>query len=82
MEAVAAQVGRIARQHLGLRVQRLAEKNPARVRPPSALARRVRIAFLVAQLVMYAVRGNPEDRPALERQRGANVMAYSSHLGT
>ena len=32
----------------------------------------MRIAFLVGVLVMHAVRGDPEDRPALERQRAAD----------
>ena len=52
----------------GLRMQRFAKENPAGVRPPSAFARRVRIAFLVAELVMHAMRRDPEDRPALKRQ--------------
>jgi len=67
MKTVSAQVGRVARQHRGLRVQRCAEEDPAGVRPiHAAFARRVRIAFLVAQLVMDPMRGNPEDGAALE----------------
>ena len=45
VEAVAAEVGRVAQQRLSLRVQGLAEEQPAGVRPPSAFAGSVRIAF-------------------------------------
>ena len=51
---------------------RLAEQDPAHVRPEAAVARRVRIAVVVGVLVVDAVRRHPEDRPALERQRAAD----------
>ena len=81
MEAVAAQVGRVARQNLDLPVQRLAEEDPAGVRPPAAFARGVRIAFLVAELVMDAMRRHPEDRSALKRQRGEDGHDVFEPLG-
>ena len=37
-----------------------------------AVARAVRIAFVVGQLVMLPVRRHPEDRSALERHRAAD----------
>lgn len=40
--------------------------DPADVRPPGTIVRRVRIAFLVAVLMVNAVRGHPEDRSALK----------------
>ena len=52
-------------------MQPFAAEDPAHVRPPRAFARRVRIAFMIGVLVVDAVRGHPEDRPAFERQRGA-----------
>ena len=52
-------------------MQALAAENPAGVRPPRAFARRVRIAFAIRVLVMDAMRRDPEDRPAFERQRAA-----------
>ena len=52
-------------------MQPLAGQDPAHVRPPGALARRVRIAFPVGLLMMDAMGRDPEDRPALERQRAA-----------
>ena len=52
-------------------VHAFAPEDPAHVRPPRAFARRVRIAFVIRVLVVDAVRGDPEDRPALERERAA-----------
>jgi hypothetical protein len=43
-----------------------------RLRPPSALAGRMRVALLVAQLMMDAMGGHPEDRPSFQSQRGAD----------
>ena len=42
------------------------------MRPPAAIARRMWISGQVRVLVVYAVGGDPGDRPALERQRAAN----------
>ena len=56
----------------GVVVLRFAEENPAHVRPEAADARRVRIERLVGVLMVQAVRGDPEDRPAFERQRAAD----------
>lgn len=50
----------------------LSDKEPADVSPPAAITGRVRIARLVGFLVMDSMRRNPEDRSALERQRGTN----------
>ena len=51
---------------------RLAEQNPAHVRPEAADPRRVRIAGLVGVLVVHAMGRDPENRSALERQRAAD----------
>ena len=58
-----------------------AAHDPAHVRPEAAVARAVRIAGLVGELMMHAVRGHPEDRPALERQRGAGGEEILKPLG-
>ena len=71
VEAVAHQVGNIAREGLSLRVQRVAPDHPAGMGPPAALARRVRVAFVVTILVMDAMYRYPEDGPSLERERGS-----------
>ena len=42
------------------------------MRPPLAIARRVRIAFLVRELVMLTMRGHPQERAPLQRRRAAN----------
>ncbi len=81
VEAVAAQVGDVASQNGGLRMQGVAEEDPAGVCPPAAFARRVRIAFLVAQLVVHAMSGHPEDRPALKRESGADGHQVLDPLG-
>ena len=72
VEFVFGEVGDVARERGGVVVHGLAHQNPAHVRPPFAVHRRMRIAFFVGMLVMDAVRGYPEDRAALERERGAN----------
>src|SRR5580692_5009585 len=42
------------------------------MRPPLALDRRMRVAILIRVLVMNAVRRDPENRSAFERERGAD----------
>ena len=81
VEAVAAEVGQIAGEGLGLRVQRVAPEDPAGVGPPSAFARGVRVAFLIAVLVMDAMGGDPEDGSALKRESGANRHGVLKPLG-
>src|SRR5580700_3542093 len=49
----------------------LAHQDPSHMRPPLAVDGRVRIAIVVGELMMNAVRCHPENRSALERQRGA-----------
>ncbi len=72
VDGVLGQVGHVPAQHGGVVVHRLAHEDPAHVRPEGALARRVRIAVVVRVLVVDAVRGHPEDRAALERERAAD----------
>src|SRR5580698_3722849 len=52
VEAVTAQVRRIAVKKVRLRMKRIAEEKPACVCPPSTLTGCVRISFMVAVLVM------------------------------
>src|SRR5919197_305427 len=40
--------------------------------PPGAIARRMWIAVFIRKLMMNAMRGHPEDRPALHRQGTAD----------
>ena len=72
VERVLAEVGRVARHARGVVVLRLAEDDPADVRPEPADARRVRVVRLVGVLMVQAVGGDPEDRSAFERQRAAD----------
>ena len=80
VERVSAEVGRVARHERGVVVVRFAEENPADVRPEAADARRVRIERLVRVLMVLAVGGDPEDRPALERQRAADRQEILEQL--
>src|SRR5262245_7406230 len=50
-------------------MQTLAGQDPAGMGPPGALARRMRIAFVIGMLVMDAMRGYPENGPPFERER-------------
>ena len=67
---IVGEVGNVTRQCRGVVVHRLAREDPAHVRPPFAIDRRMGVALLVRKLMMNAVRRYPENRAALERQRG------------
>ena len=75
VERVFGQIGRILRHQAGVVVLRLPDENPAHVSPPGAIARRMWVAGLVGFLMVNAVRGNPENRPAFQRQGSANREA-------
>ena len=81
METVADEVGQVAGERLGLRVQRLAKYDPSGMRPPAAFARRVRVALMIAELVMHTMRGDPGDGPALEGERCADAHQIFQPLG-
>src|SRR5271166_3037350 len=72
MELVFAKIGHVRQQALDLVVHRLAAHDPSHVRPKAAVARAVRIAGLVGDLVMHSVGSHPEDWSALEGQGGAS----------
>src|SRR5882757_4117914 len=72
MHGILRQVGRVASQQRGFVMQSVALQNPVHMCPPSAIVWRVRITFVVAELMMDAMRGYPEDRSTFERERGAN----------
>src|ERR1700674_1292439 len=42
------------------------------MRPPLAIARRVRITFLVRELVMFTMRGHPQERATFQGRGAAN----------
>ena len=81
IEAVAFEVGNIAGEELGLRVQSIAPDDPSDVSPPAAFAGSVRIALAVAVLMMDAMGGHPEDGSALKRERGADGHQVFQPLG-
>src|SRR3954447_6431475 len=71
IEPLASKIRRVLPYQLRVVVMGVAEQNPADVRPEAAVARAVRIAFQIRQLMVLAVRGHPENRAAFERQRAA-----------
>ena len=69
MKFVFAKIRDIGQQRVQLVVHGLAGKDPSHVGPESAVARGMRIAFLVRILVMLAMRGDPENGSAFEGER-------------
>ena len=72
IKRIGAEIGRVLRHQRGVVVVRVAEEDPAHVRPEAAVARRVRIAVVIRMLMVNAVGRHPEDRAAFERQRSAD----------
>src|SRR5271155_801130 len=57
---VLRQIGDVAFQCCNVLAQLVSNKDPTRMRPPLAIARRVRITVLVRELVMLPMRGHPQ----------------------
>src|ERR1700688_1282363 len=72
MKLVFGEVRDIARQGRRVMVHRLAHENPSHVRPPLAVDRRMRVAFQIRILMMYAVGRYPENWPAFQSEGGAD----------
>ena len=71
VEATFEQVGRVALDGCAVVVLRRAAENPTDVRPPSPVARAVRVGGSVRVRVVNPVGRDPLDRAAFERERGA-----------
>ena len=82
VEAIAGQIWDVARQRGALGVHGLAQDHPADMRPPWAFFRCMRIAGVVAVLVMYPVHRDPEDRSALKSKCGADGHHILDPLGS
>ena len=63
-------------------MHRLSGQNPTHVRPPLAVARGMRVALLIRELMVNAVGSNPEDRPAFKRKRSASGKEIFHPLGS
>ena len=81
VEFVARHVRGVTGLIAGVAMQRVAHHHPDDMRPPFAVAGRVRIAFFVGELVMDAVCGHPGDGTAFESQRAANGEEILDALG-
>ena len=80
VEAVAGEVGHVAGKADGLGVHRFTGDDPADVRPPGAFLRSVRVAGVVAVLVMDAVGADPADGSAFERECAADGKEVLDNL--
>src|SRR5258708_24453994 len=69
VELVFAKIGHVRQWRVQLVVHRLAGQNPSHVGPKPAILWGVRVALFVRILVMHAMRGDPENRSALEGER-------------
>src|ERR1017187_2687898 len=67
MKLIFAKVGNISQKIAVVVMKGLPGENPTHVRPKAAIARGMRIARLVGELMMDAMRGHPEDRAAFQR---------------
>src|ERR1700731_1981532 len=81
MKFVLGQIGDVAFEHCNVLAQSIANQDPTRIRPPLAIARRVRITFLVCELVMLTVRGHPQQRAPFQRRHAANREKVLKPLG-
>src|SRR5580692_9794685 len=68
MKLVFCQIRHITRQRCSVVMHGFPGQNPAHVRPPLTVDRRVRIAFVIGKLMMNAMRGYPEDWSAFKSQ--------------
>ncbi len=78
---VAGEVGSVAAEQRGLGVEGATGDDPAGVRPPGAVVRGVRVAFVVGVLMMDAVGGDPEDGSAFEGEGAAGGDEVLQPLG-
>jgi hypothetical protein len=72
VETIFGEIGDVTSERGGVVMHGFADEDPAHVRPPFAVERGMRIAFLVGELMMNAVRGDPEDRAAFQSESGAD----------
>jgi len=74
LHTVVGEIGSVMGKGLSLGIERPACDDPAHVRPPSTLLRRVRIAGVVAVLMMDAVRRHPCNRTPFQGQSAADCQ--------
>src|SRR5277367_1837058 len=81
VDLVLGQIGDVAFQCSNVLAQLVSNKDPTGMRPPLAIARGVRVAVLVSELVMLAMRGHPLERAAFQGSHGANGEKVLKPLG-
>jgi hypothetical protein len=83
VDAIAGEVGSVAAEESGLRVESATGEDPAGVGPPGSVVRGVGVAFLVGVLMVDAVGGYPEDGSAFEGEAAAGgdeVLQPTGHV--
>src|ERR1700757_105832 len=78
---VFGQIGDVALERCNVLAVGIAHQDPARIRPPLAIARRVRITVLVRELVMLTMRGHPYQRTSFHSRHAANRQKVLKPLG-
>src|SRR5260370_28160940 len=78
---VLRQIRDVAFQCCNVLAQRITKKDPPRMRPPLAIARRVRVTFLVRELVMLTMDGHPQQRAAFQSRHAADGEEVLKPLG-
>src|SRR6202035_1371918 len=71
MKPVSGEIRDVAGQRCCVVMHGSSRKDPAHMRPPFSITRRVGIPFLIRELMMNAVCSHPKDRSAFESQRAA-----------
>src|SRR5271165_934876 len=81
VERILDHVGCVAAARLGVAMRDVTHKHPDDVCPPGTVARRMRIAILVGELMMDAMRGHPEDGTAFQSHSPADGQEVFDPLG-
>src|SRR5271155_1588012 len=82
MKSVTGQIGDVAFECCNVLAQRITSQDPTRVCPPLAIARGVRITFLVRELVMLTMDRYPEQRAAFQSHHAAERKKVLKPLGS
>src|ERR1700691_780920 len=81
MKFVLGQIGDVAFERLNVLAQGIARQDPTRMSPPLAVARRMRIPFLVRVLMVLTMDGDPQQRASFQSRHAANGKKVLKPLG-
>jgi hypothetical protein len=81
VNVVLGQIGDVAFECCNVLAQRIPKYDPTGMRPPLAIARGVRITFLVRVLVMFTMDGHPQEWAPFHGRHAANRKKVFKPLG-